>query len=100
MPLIAQRAEKLPPPVQDHLIHLLAQGLHVGIGKAGFQRVHAIGGLLSWAMVVGRASSSLKKCGSPMNPLSRARPDVAQPHRFPEFQQAPRQSVRDIWAVF
>jgi hypothetical protein len=38
----------------------------------------------------------------PMNfrlmPRSRAREDVAQTHRFPEFLQAPRQPVRDIWA--
>ncbi len=33
----------LPPPVQDHLIHLLAQRLHVGIGKAGVQRAHVVG---------------------------------------------------------
>lgn len=33
----------LPPPVQNHLIHLLAQGLHVGIGKAGVQRAHVVG---------------------------------------------------------
>ena len=33
----------LPPPVQDHLIHLLPQGLHVGIGKASVQRAHAVG---------------------------------------------------------
>ena len=31
------------PPVQDHLIHLLAQRLHVGIGKASVQRAHAVG---------------------------------------------------------
>jgi len=30
-------------PVQDHLVQLLAQGLHVGIGKAGVQRAHAVG---------------------------------------------------------
>ncbi len=30
----------LPPPVQDHLIHLLAQSLHVGIGKASVQCAH------------------------------------------------------------
>jgi hypothetical protein len=46
-------------------------------------------------MVVGRASSSLKKCGSAMKPLSRARPKVAQPNRFPEFLQAPRQPLAD-----
>gem|GEM_PF-5393264 len=33
---------KLPPPVQNHLVHLLPQGLHVGIGKAGGQRDYAI----------------------------------------------------------
>jgi hypothetical protein len=33
-------------------------------------------------------------------PPSRARVDVAQTHRFPEFLQAARQPVRDIWAVF
>ena len=31
------------PPVQDHLIHLLAQRLHVGIGKASVQRAHVVG---------------------------------------------------------
>jgi hypothetical protein len=35
--------ESLPPPVQNHLIHLLPQGLHVGIGKASVQRAHAGG---------------------------------------------------------
>jgi hypothetical protein len=37
---------------------------------------------------------------SRLMPLSGARVDVAQTHRFPEFLQAPRQPVRDIWAVF
>jgi hypothetical protein len=81
---------KLPPPIQDNLVQLLADGLHVGIGKASVQRAHAVGvvaraadDLLSWLLVVGRASSSLKKCGSPMKPLSRTKVDGAQAPRFP-----------------
>jgi hypothetical protein len=30
----ARDAENLPQPVQSHLVHLLPQGLHIGIGKA------------------------------------------------------------------
>ena len=51
---------KLPPPIQDHLVQLLADGFHVGIGKASVQRAHAVGvvaraadDLLSWLLVVG-----------------------------------------------
>ncbi len=32
----------LPPPVQNHLVHLLPQRFHVGIGKASVQRAHAV----------------------------------------------------------
>ncbi len=32
-----------PPPIENHLIQLLPQRLHVGIGKAGVQRAHAVG---------------------------------------------------------
>ena len=39
---MSPEVRKLPPPIQDHLIHLLPQGLHVGIGKAGVQRAHTI----------------------------------------------------------
>ena len=35
-------AVTLPPPIQDHLIELLAHGFHVGIGKAGVQRAHTV----------------------------------------------------------
>ena len=38
-----QVTKPLPPPVQDHLIQLLAQGLHVGIGKPRVQRDEAVG---------------------------------------------------------
>ena len=31
-----------PPPIENHLIQLLPQGLHVGIGKASVQRAHAV----------------------------------------------------------
>jgi hypothetical protein len=40
---MSPEVRKLPPPIQDHLIHLLPQGLHVGIGKASVQRAHAVG---------------------------------------------------------
>ena len=56
MPLIGQRAEALPPPVEDHLIHLLPQGLHVGIGKGVVQRAHAVG-------VVARAADGAVELG-------------------------------------
>jgi hypothetical protein len=46
----------LPPPIENHLIHLLAQGLHVGIGKASVQRAHAIG-------VVARAADGAVELG-------------------------------------
>jgi hypothetical protein len=39
---MSPEVRKLPPPVQDHLIHLLPQGLHVGIGKASVQRARAV----------------------------------------------------------
>ncbi len=32
----------LPPPIQDHFIQLLAQGLHVGIGEGSVEGVHAV----------------------------------------------------------
>jgi len=32
-----------PPPIENHLIHLLAQGIHVGIGKTRVQRADAVG---------------------------------------------------------
>gem|GEM_PF-4582944 len=32
-----------PPPIENHLIQLLAQHLHVGIGKASVHRAHAVG---------------------------------------------------------
>jgi hypothetical protein len=39
------RAEvrKLTTPVQNLIMHLLAQRLHAGIGKASVQRAHAVG---------------------------------------------------------
>jgi len=39
---LRRMAVTLPPPIQDHLVQLLAQSLHVGIGKAGVQRAHAV----------------------------------------------------------
>jgi hypothetical protein len=41
----------------------------------------------------------IQPLNSRLMPL-RARVDVAQIHRFPEFLQVPWQPVRDIWAVF
>ena len=32
----------LPPPVQNHLLRLLSQGLNVRIGKGAVQLVHAV----------------------------------------------------------
>ena len=35
-------AVTLPPPIQDHLIELLANRFHVRIGKGAVQRAHAV----------------------------------------------------------
>ena len=32
----------LPPPVQNHLVQLLTQGFHVGIGESSVQRAHTV----------------------------------------------------------
>ena len=32
----------LPPPIEDHLIQLLPQRLHVGIGKGAVHRAHTV----------------------------------------------------------
>ena len=37
-----QVTKPLPPPVQNHLIQLLAQRLYVGIGKPRVQRADAV----------------------------------------------------------
>jgi hypothetical protein len=39
---MSPEVRKLPPPVHNHPVHLLANGLHVGIGKARVQRAHAV----------------------------------------------------------
>ena len=53
---MSPEVRKLPPPVQDHLIQLLPQGLHVRIGKASVQRAHAVG-------VAARATDSAVELG-------------------------------------
>ena len=35
-------AVTLPPPIQDHLIELLAHRFHVRIGESSVQRAHAV----------------------------------------------------------
>ena len=43
-----------PPPIENHLIQLLPQGLHVRIGKAGVQGAHTVG------VVAGAADGAVK----------------------------------------
>ena len=45
---MSPEVRNLPPPVQDHLIQILAHGFHVGIGKAGVQRAQ-VGGVCARA---------------------------------------------------
>lgn len=72
-------------PVQDHLIHLLPQGFHVGIGKAGVQRAHAVGVRTRSAdgvVELGLADLAGRALGSVAAVCSREpRPDAENPYR-------------------
>ena len=66
---------KLPPPVQDHLIQLLAQGLHVGIGQACVQRAHAVG-------VVARSADGAVELAQPSQTIPGVRSSHANPESY------------------
>ena len=40
---LRRMAVTLPPPIQDHLIELLAHRFHVRIGESSVQRAHVVG---------------------------------------------------------